>query len=138
MYDAAFNFIGEQEIIHQNSDLAFSPNIISAFGLKYEPLKDLSISLLGKHVGDQFLDNTSTDTRKLNAYTTLNLQMNYTIKDVLFKEITFGLLVNNLFDEAYENNGYTWGYVYDGDRTVENFYYPQAGRNFLVRVLFKL
>ena len=129
---------GQDTISHINSDLAFSPNIISAFGLKYEPIKDLNISLLGKHVGDQFLDNTSTETRKLDAYTTFNLQLNYTIKDVLFKEITIGLLVNNLFDELYENNGYTWGYVYGGERTVENFYYPQAGRNFLVRVLLKL
>ena len=129
---------GQDTIAHSNSDLAFSPNIISAFGLKYEPLKNLNISVLGKHVGDQFLDNTSTEARKLNAYTTFNLQMNYTIKDVLFKEITFGLLVNNLFDEVYENNGYTWGYIYGGVRTVENFYYPQAGRNFLVRVLLKL
>ena len=129
---------GQETIAHSNSDLAFSPNIIAAVGLKYKPFKDMSISLLGKHVGDQFLDNTSTDTRKLNAYTIVNLQMNYTITDVLFKEITFGLLVNNLFDQLYENNGYTWGYVYGGERTVENFYYPQAGRNFLMRVLFKL
>ena len=129
---------GQDTIAHSNSALAFSPNIIAAGGLKYEPLKGLNISFLGKHVGDQFLDNTSTDTRKLDAYTTFNLQMNYTIKEVLFKEITFGLLVNNLFDERYENNGYTWGYIYGGERTVENFYYPQAGRNFLVRVLIKL
>jgi len=129
---------GQDTIAHSNSALAFSPNIIAAAGLKYEPLKGLNISFLGKHVGDQFLDNTSTDTRKLDAYTTFNLQMSYTIKEVLFKEITFGLLVNNLFDERYENNGYTWGYIYGGERTVENFYYPQAGRNFLVRVLIKL
>ena len=85
-----------------------------------------------------FLDNTSSDSRKLNAYTTFNLQLSYTIKDVLFKEITFGVLVNNLFDEKYENNGYTWGYIYGGERTVENFYYPQAGRNFMARIMFKL
>jgi iron complex outermembrane receptor protein len=38
----------------------------------------------------------------------------------------------------YENNGYTWGYIAGGERTVENFYYPQAGRNFLLRVLLTL
>ena len=129
---------GQDTIAHTNSDLAFSPNIIASAGLKYEPLKGLNINFLGKHVGDQFLDNTSTETRKLNAYTTFNLQVNYTVKDVLFKEMTFGLLVNNMFNEVYENNGYTWGYVSGGERTVENFYYPQAGRNFMLRVLFKL
>ena len=129
---------GQDTIAHSNSDLAFSPNIIASAGLQYEPLDGLSINLLGKHVGDQFLDNTSTETRKLNAYTTCNLQVNYTLKDVLFKEMTFGLLVNNMFNEVYENNGYTWGYIAGGERTVENFYYPQAGRNFMLRALFKL
>jgi iron complex outermembrane receptor protein len=62
----------------------------------------------------------------------------YTIKEVLFKEITLGLMVNNVFNELYENNGYTWGYIYGGERIVENFYYPQAGRNLLARVIFKL
>ena len=127
---------GQDTIAHSNSDLAFSPNIIAAAGLKYEPIKNLNISFIGKHVGDQFLDNTSSDTRKLNAYTTFNLQMSYTIKDILFKEMTFGLLVTNLFNESYENNGYTWGYIYGGERVVENFYYPQAGRNFMARILF--
>jgi len=64
--------------------------------------------------------------------------MEYTLESELFQEVKLGLLVNNLFDELYENNGYTWGYVYGGERTVENFYYPQAGRNLLFRVLIKL
>lgn len=129
---------GQDTIVHTNSDLAFSPNIIASAAINYEPIEGLSINLLGKHVGDQFLDNTSTSTRMLNGYFTSNFQINYTLKDVLFKEITFGVLVNNVFDAKYENNGYTWGYIYGGERTVENFYYPQAGRNFLVRVLLKL
>jgi len=129
---------GQDTIAHTNTDLAFSPNIVASVGLQYEPLEDLTINFSGKHVGDQFLDNTSTETRKLNAYTTFNLQMGYTLEGLLFEEMTFGLLVNNIFNELYENNGYTWGYIYGGERTVENFYYPQAGRNLMLRVLIKL
>ncbi len=129
---------GQTEIGHTNTDLAFSPNIIAAAGLQYEPINNLSIRILGKHVGDQFLDNTSTQTRKLNAYTTFNLQLKYTVKDFLCKEMTFGLMVDNIFNESYENNGYTWGYIAGGERVVENFYYPQAGRNFMARILLKL
>ena len=129
---------GQDTISHSNTDLAFSPNSIASLALSYEPVNNLTMTLMGKHVGNQFLDNTSTSTRKLNGYITSNFQVNYTLKDVLFKEIVLGVLVNNVFDAKYENNGYTWGYVYGGQRTVENFYYPQAGRNFLVRVLLKL
>jgi hypothetical protein len=28
--------------------------------------------------------------------------------------------------------------MYAGETTTENFYYPQAGRNFLARILLKL
>ena len=132
----------QDTIAHNDTDLSFSPNIVANLGLTYEPLHDLSINLSGKHVGDQYLDNTSTETQKLNDYTTLNLQLNYTLKMELFEEVTFGLLVNNLLDETYETNGYNWGgtYEYEGVdvRSVENFYYPQAGRNFLARIVFKL
>lgn len=127
----------QDTISHTNTDLAFSPNIISSLGLLYSPVKGLEIGLTGKYVGDQFLDNTSTDGRKLNAYFVSNLQLSYTLRDVLFSEITFGIQVNNLFDTHYANNGYTWGYVWGGQRIVENFYYPQAGRNLMARLTIK-
>jgi iron complex outermembrane receptor protein len=129
---------GQDTISHSNSDLAFSPNIIAVAGLKYVPIKNLNISLMGKHVGNQYLDNTSAASRKMNAYTTFNFQLDYTFEDVFFKEITIGVLVNNIFNEMYQNNGYTWGYIAGGQRTDENFYYPQAGTNFLARLVFKL
>ncbi len=129
---------GQDTIQHTNTDLAFSPNIIGSLGLVYEPVSGLEVGLFGKYVGDQFLDNTSTQTRKIDAYFISNLQLSYTLKDVFFKEITFGLQVNNLFNELYVNNGYTWGYIAGGERTVENFYYAQAGRHFMSRLTIKL
>lgn len=127
----------QDTIQHANTDLAFSPKIIGAAGIDYEPIKGLNVTLLGKYVGDQFLDNTSCEDRKLDAYFIVNLQLSYTLKDLLFREIVIGASVNNLFNELYENNGYTWGYVYGGERTVENFYYPQAGINYLTRITLK-
>jgi iron complex outermembrane receptor protein len=74
----------------------------------------------------------------LNAYYTTNLNVNYTIKSWGFREIKIGVLANNLFNYLYENNGYTWGYIAGGKRITENYYYPQAGRNFLVRLTLKM
>jgi len=74
----------------------------------------------------------------LDAYSITNLNMNYTFSKLGFKEISIGLLVNNIFNHQYENNGYTWGYIYGGQRVTENFYYPQAGRNLLIRLTFKI
>jgi iron complex outermembrane receptor protein len=136
-YDSEGNMI--QDIIeHSNTDIAFSPNAIATLGLNYQPLKGLEIGLLSKYVGQQYLDNTSNISRKLDAYYITNLNVNYTFSKFGFKEISLGLLVNNLFDHEYENNGYTWGYIYGGQRITENYYYPQAGRNLLVRLTFKI
>lgn len=127
----------QDTIQHQNTDLSFSPNVIASLGLNYEPVKGLIIGVISKYVGKQYLDNTSTDSRSIDAYFVTNANISYTVKDVFMKEMTFGLRVNNVFNELYVNNGYTWGYVYGGERTVENFYYAQAGTNFLARITLK-
>lgn len=128
----------QDTIAHSNTDLAFSPNAIASGGIEYSPIKNLNITFLSKYVGRQFLDNTSSEDRMIDAYFFSNLQLSYTVENVLFKEMVFSLSVNNVFDKLYENNGYTWGYVYGGQRTIENFYYPQAGRNFMARVTLNL
>jgi len=129
---------GQLEYIHSNSDLAFSPNIISAIGLSVEPIKDLFFTITSKYVGQQFLDNTSNDNRKIDAYFKTNLRADYTIRNKVFKEINLGFAVNNLFNKLYANNGYTWGYFAGGQEIHENFYYPQAGINFMTRLTLKM
>jgi len=132
-YDVDGNMI--QDVInHKNTDIAFSPNTIASLGLLYEPIKNLELGLMSKYVGKQYLDNTSNENRKLNEYYLTNLTLNYSFKKLGFKELKVGLLVNNIFDYLYENNGYSFSYVSGGESTTENFYYPQAGRNFLARI----
>jgi len=128
----------QQLIAHENTNLAFSPNIVTNAGLSFMPLKNFTIDWLTKYVGRQYMDNTSNVNRSIDPFTFSNLTLSYTIQNKLFKEITFGFLANNLFNSMYSNNGYTFSYIYGGETTTENFYYPQAGRNFLGRVLIKL
>ena len=128
---------GQQSIAHRNTDLAFSPNAIAALVLKIQATKNFNISITSKYVGKQFLDNTSDATRQLDAYYVTNINMNYTLKNKIGKELTFGILMNNIFNHLYENNGYTFSYLYGGSKTTENFYYPQAGFNILGRINLK-
>jgi len=128
-----------QEVIaHKNTDIAFSPAVIAAAGLLYEPVEGLELGTLTKYVGKQYLDNTSNESRKLNPFTTTNLTASYTLTQKSLYTIKLGAQVNNVFNELYENNGYTWGYIYGGKRTTENFYYPQAGRNYMLRLTIEL
>nr|WP_299207047.1 TonB-dependent receptor [uncultured Brumimicrobium sp.] len=137
-YDASWNVIPQTEIEHGTTDLAFSPSVIAGLTLNYAPVKGLKASLINKYVGKQYLDNTSNEDRALNAYFVSHFDLSYSFSALGFEEITVGGRVNNLFNELYENNGYTFSYLVAGDRTQENFYYPQAGRNFMVRLLLKL
>ncbi|HLV40681.1 MAG TPA: TonB-dependent receptor [Brumimicrobium sp.] len=137
-YDASWNTIPQTVIDYGTTDLAFSPSVIAGLALNYAPVKGLRISLMNKYVGKQFLDNTSDDTRALDGYFVSHLDISYSFSALGFEEITVGGKVNNLFNELYENNGYTFSYLVAGDRTQENFYYPQAGRHFMVRLLLKL
>ncbi|MDG1842254.1 MAG: TonB-dependent receptor [Crocinitomicaceae bacterium] len=130
----------QTQIVHENTDMALSPNLVGNIGFSYEPIKNLSFNWMSKYVGEQFLDNTSNKdnyNRKIDAFSYTNLSLNYTLNDVLFKSMTFGVQCNNVFNTLYSNNGYTWGYIAGGQRTVENFYYPQAGRNFMARLLIE-
>ena len=128
---------GYDTIDHGKSDISFSPNVIVGSQFTYSLRKNLELALLTKYVGKQYLDNTSTESRKLDAYLTNDIRLSWTIKPSWANEIAFNLLVNNVLDEKYESNGYTYGYIAGGALTQENFYFPQAGRNFLIGVNFR-
>lgn len=119
------------------TDLAFSPNVIVNSKISYEPVEQLTISLLSNYVDDQYIDNTSNEDRKLNAWFVNNVKVDYTIKCKLFDEVKLHLMVNNLFDTQYESNAWVYSYIYGGERYKMDGYFPQAGTNFLAGIDFK-
>ncbi len=127
----------QQVITHTNTDMSFSPNVTGNIGFEWIPIDNFTIAWMSKLVGRQFLDNTGNVNRSIAPYNFSNLQVNYSIFDKFCKEIQFGVMVNNVLNQYYSNNGYTFSYAYGEQTTTENFYYPQAGRNFMARVLLK-
>ena len=115
-----------------DTDIALSPNIISAAKLTYSPIENLSINWLAKYVGDQFLDNTSNDQRKLKGYFVNDIIIGYQSTISGINKFEIKLMINNVLNTKYLSNGYSFNYLYAGDLTVENYLYPQAGTNFLV------
>ena len=127
----------QQVLTHTNTNMSFSPNITGNIGFEWVPIENFNIAWMTKLVGRQFLDNTGNINRSIDPFNFSNMQFNYSIFDKFCKEIQFGLMVNNVFNQMYSNNGYTFSYANGGQTTTENFYYPQAGRNFMARVLLK-
>ncbi len=133
----------QDSVGHGTTDIAFSPNIIGAGGITFIPFynnvtaRSFEIELLGKYVGKQFLDNTSNDARSMNAYFVSDVRLRYTANFRPFKELNFILGLNNVLNKKYVSNGYTYAYVYNGAQYTDNYYYPQAGFNWMLGVNMK-
>ncbi len=119
-----------------NTDISFSPRQVLFGELVYKPFKGFAAAYQSKYVGRQYLDNTQSEDRKLNGYHVANLRLGYDFSFSGVRNVNVGLLVNNLFDKVYANNGYTYGYQW-GTMVRENFYFPQAGTNFLLSLNVK-
>jgi iron complex outermembrane receptor protein len=132
-YDNGGQVVNQYEL----TDISYSPNAVLFGELAYNPIKGFAIALQSKYVSKQYLDNTQNNDRTINGYWVSNARLGYDFKFVGVKNINLGLLVNNLFDKRYESNGYTYGYQLGGSRTTENFFYPQAGTNFLLSLNVK-
>ncbi len=126
------------------TDLSFSPEIIAANTIIYQPIKTLKIAFLSKYIGSQFMNNANTLTSKLDSYFVNDFNVSYEIKPKkIFKSIVISALINNIFNEIYVSNGYY--YTFDDTwstpgttTTVEGAgYYPQATRNFLIGATLK-
>jgi iron complex outermembrane receptor protein len=129
---------GQKTNTYDATDIAFSPSVVSSAAINLLPVKNLELSLLSKYVGDQYLDNTQNDNRKLNAFYVQDVRAIYTIKKKWLKEVNIIGQVNNLFGKKYEPNGYTFSYIYGGATTTENYYFPMAGTNFMFAVNIRL
>lgn len=125
---------GQLAIQHKNTDIALSPNAIYSAGLIFEPVKDFNIRINGKYVGRQFLDNSSDKARSIDGYFVMNTSISYLLKIPKIEGIEFGLMVNNVLNKMYANNGYTYSYIANQETIKENFYFVQAGINFMGRI----
>lgn len=137
-YDGNWEWMGQQNVTHRNTDIAFAPKVVGGASLNLLPVKNLELSLLGKYAGKQYLDNTQNDLRKLNSFYTQDARVILTLRNKIFSEWNIIGQVNNVFDRKYEPNGYTYAYVLDGSVAADNYYFPMAGTNFMVGVNIKL
>jgi len=128
---------GQLENTYTNTTISFSPSSILSGELVYNPTKALALSWQSKHVGQQYLDNTENNTRKLNAYWVNNARLGYNFTRKGFKNVNLALLINNVLNKKYESNGYTFGYLSGGALTTENFYFAQSGTNLMLSLNLK-
>ncbi len=152
-YDTLGGF-SQTEVVHENTNIAFSPNIIAGSELKFyilnnkkvyrcprgisrladscnETYHKLSISFISKYVGKQYFDNTSNEERALEAYFTQDIRLRYEMKTKNNCTIAIYVQAINVLNKLYSSNGYVYPYYYGTDLYNDKYYYPQAGINYL-------
>lgn len=126
---------GQVESNYQNSDISFSPSTIAAAILSFKANEYFSINASGKYVGQQYLDNTQSEDRSLDAFTNIDLNINYQNSEIKgAKNLNVGLYLNNVLNQFYAPNGYTFSGILGGQRQSFNYLYPMAGFNWMIKV----
>ena len=134
---------GQVLVNYGTTNISFSPNVIAGSNIQFDH-KGFQANLLTNYVGKQYLDNTNNRNAMLDDYCVSNLRLAYTLdfnkenQTKTIKNISFHILLNNLFNTRYESNGGVYGYFEgadaNGNYLPENqlhtpWYYAQAGIN---------
>lgn len=122
---------------YAKTDIAYSPNLTGASTISYQPIKNAEIAFISKYVYQQYLDNTSTQSRSLPRYFVNDVRLNYNFAIKGVKNIGIGLLINNIFSAKYQSDGATYPDIESGKVVNYNYWFAQAPANFLASVNIK-
>jgi iron complex outermembrane receptor protein len=117
-------------------DIAYSPGLTGSSDMNFRVFRNLEMHLISKYVGSQYFDNTMSRDRMINPYFVNNVMVNFTPAIKGLKNAELRLLVNNIFNAKYESNAYGGNWYEDGKEYTWSYYFPQAGRNFMLKASF--
>ena len=134
--------LGTRTIHYDHSTLAFSPSAILNGFIDFHA-KGFKATWHTNYVSRQFLDNSADKDRSLPAFTTSNLNLQYTLNAfnigrdsqrlLGLREMVFGLSLSNLFNRHYAASGWVYSAICDSyGHPADNRYYqigfiPAAG-----------
>lgn len=95
------------------------------------PLQSLTFMLQSKYVGKQYIDNSSSNERKLHPYFVSDLRIDYSLSIPYIRDLNLFFVINNIFDHKYESNAWVYSYIYENQRRKMDGYFPQAGIHFI-------
>lgn len=123
---------------YHNTTIAFSPDVVAALSVNISPTDNLLLTLNSKYVSRQYLDNTAQRSRSLAGYYVQDARINYNINSTRAEELKIFVQANNIFGKKYEPNGYSFSYIYSGNLTTENYYFPMAPLNWVMGISIRL
>ena len=133
-YVSKDDYSGTVAVPYGRTTMLLSPSVIGMLRFSVEPLKNMLVTLDGKYVGKQYIDNSMRDAMAIPAYYLVNLGASQSFglgRSVL----KVSVYVNNLLNHLYYSSGWRWEAI--DSQTGELYYgvgvYPQAPRNFCIK-----
>ena len=116
--------------------IAYSPSVIAGTLFDFHT-KGFVAQLRTRYVSKQYLTNGEYEELTLPRYCVTDLDLSYTLRTKRIESVRFGLMLGNIFNTAYCNNGYG-GLWLEGEgiesRGSWACYFPQARFNLLGNV----
>jgi len=113
------------------TDLSFSPAVILNNQFNVQPIKNLYLNLSSRYIGKQYIDNTSSESRKLDPYFVNDLRIGYEFYPQVPEKLSIYFSILNLLNAEYESNAWIYRYFEEGEEVFMDGYYPQAGIHFM-------
>lgn len=146
VYDANYDFTGRNTVENcGKTNMLMSPSVTGMVQLSFTPLREIAhnslktttLSINGKYVGRQYLDNTSSMDRSIPGYFVSNLALTHEF-NVGGGRLGVGGYINNLFNNMYYADGGASREMYEGSEDVTSYVwiYPQAPINFMLKVSY--
>ena len=129
---------GQVPVARNQTDLSFSPTLVAGLECSVQPLrtalgkKEFEISWMTRYVSRQYIDNASDPNNVIDAYSFSNLRLRYRALPRPWGTLELTFLLQNLLNAQYESNAWSYRYRYDGETYVDQGFFPQAGRNYLL------
>ena len=134
-YVAVDDYSGRTHAVNYGkTQMLMSPSVIGMGKISVFPWKEGVISLDGKYVGKQYIDNSMREEMAIPAYFVSSLSVSHTFAWEN-ASLTLGAYVNNLFNHLYYASGWRWEEYNEASGTITSGVgvYPQAPRNFCIK-----
>jgi iron complex outermembrane receptor protein len=137
--DSDWNPLPQKSVYYDKTNLSFSPEVVGMSMISFYPCKNTSLSLNGKLVGQQYYDNTSSNSRSIPSYFVMGFHGSQTFKLKSGSYMDFHLYVDNLLNKKYFSNGWVYSAEFRNGAPayVEEGLYPQAEINITAKIAFR-
>ena len=133
-----WNPVPQKEVFLKKSNLTLSPELIASGGFTVKPEANTDITITGKYVGKQYMDNSSLEVAKVPSYFTMSLDAAKTFVFRNNSKLRISLCVDNLLNRKYYSYGWIYRAVFDdgSDDYIEKGVYAQATIHFIGKIQF--